>query len=386
MKYLCSIIFVLISYSVVFGESIHDDLNHMSLNMYNELAKKHKGHVKNFVYSPYPVADILGLLSIGARGETASQIKSVLTMNLTDEKIGKEFKVLGKSLRSSDKISIQTAEKMYVAEGLVIEPEFVKVAHDSFDAGVENINFADSKAATKSINSWVEKQTNNKIKNIIPENTLDDLTRLVLVNTLYFKGNWEHPFKLSATSKAKFHNTKSESVDVDMMKLSATLQIGKDDSFGVSILRLPYEDDKAELLIILPNEIERFKPIENQLEKLWDIQNYTSTRVSVFLPRFRVESTMNLIPLLKNMGIKLLFEGADLKGITKEPIGVSAFQQKAFIDVDEFGTEAGAAAAAIADNRAVLEEPSEVFRVDHPFMFTLMYDGLEIMSGRVEKL
>ncbi|KAK9874810.1 hypothetical protein WA026_005618 [Henosepilachna vigintioctopunctata] len=358
--------------------------NDFSIELFTELIK---GNNDNLAMSAFTVRNGIGMTALGARGETAKQIKNGLKLEESDEHIKQLFKSVLEHMKGAEYLSMETAVKAYLADGIAIEPEFKKIVTEYFNADVENVNFHEAKATAEKINSWVEEKTHHKIKGLIQENSISALTRFILVNTLYFRGRFLHPFAHLETEKKDFHISKTETVKVDMMKMSAHLSIAKNSELGVTMVALPYQNKKAELIIILPDDIEKTQVVEENIMKLWHNRNFTKDYVKVYLPRFRVESTLDMIPPLKKMGITNLFSEPDLSGISKEDIVVSAVKQKTYIDVNELGTEAASATAVEGITRS-LPGPRgipQIFRADRPFVFAILYDGICIFAGRVHK-
>ncbi|KAL3276848.1 hypothetical protein HHI36_012211 [Cryptolaemus montrouzieri] len=352
-----------------------------------DLCKEFMGQRNNVVYSPYSLETILGLLTIGAKGDTADELKKLLQLRSPDETLKSEFKFMQTEINGLDDVTMTSANKIYLGENFKIESDFLKTATEDFDAGVQNIDFKNTKDAVNEINSWVGNKTHNKIQNLLSEDKLDDDTRMVLVNAFYFKGEWQHPFKVLDTEKKNFHISKNETVKVDTMKVTATMFVHHVHEHKVTFLRLPYRggNGKIFLTIVLSHDIDVLHHMQAHLKRTIPKFNFTAEHMTVYLPKFRVEANLDLKPTLKKMGITKLFSTPNLSGITKESVAVDAVTQKVFINVDEQGTEAAAATAAEAvpcsDD---LPDPTiPVYKVDRPFFFCLQYDDLPIITGSI---
>ncbi|KAK9874813.1 hypothetical protein WA026_005621 [Henosepilachna vigintioctopunctata] len=362
--------------------------NKFNMDLFNYLLKDSK---PNMVFSGFCLHKILAMMSLGARGETAAQLKKALRLDDgTDQQIKEGYKSFSDQMKEAKHLTMETAIKAYVAEGLSLVPEMEKIATHYFDSGVENVNFNKPEETAAKINNWVEKETHHKIKNLITEDNIGPLTRFILANTFYFKGDFQHPFDVSATKKDDFHISKTETVQVDMMKLSASILTGVDSDIGVRMITLPYRNKAAQLAILLPDDIDKTDAMENNIMKIWEARNLTREYVEVHLPKFRVESSLDMIPALKKMGVTQLFSNADLSGIVKnaEDIFVKTIKQKTFIDVNEIGTEAASATFVDGVIRAghIPRENPIVFKVNRPFVFGILYDGVCLLAGKVHKL
>ncbi|KAL3276847.1 hypothetical protein HHI36_012210 [Cryptolaemus montrouzieri] len=352
-----------------------------------DLCKEYMAHGNNFVFSAYSLETILGLLTVGAKGDTADEIRKLLQLRSPDETLKSEFKLMQTELNGLEDVTMASANKIYLGENFKIESDFLKTATEDFDAGVQNIDFKNKKEAVNVINSWVENKTHNKIQNLLSEDKLDEATRMVLVNAFYFKGEWRHPFKIVDTEKKNFHVAKNETVKVDTMKVTATMYVHHSHEHKVTFLRLPYRggNGKTFLTIVLSHDIDVLHHMQAHLKRTIPKFNFTAEHMTVYLPKFRVEATLDLKPTLEKMGITKLFSAPDLSGITKESVAVDAVSQKVFINVDEEGTEAAAATAAqtVPYSSDVTLADVPVYHVDRPFFYCLQYDDLPIITGAI---
>jgi serpin B len=242
--------------------------------------------------------------------------------------------------------------------------------------------------ARKTINAWVEKKTNGKIKDLISPGVLDSMTRLVLTNAIYFKGNWAKQFKENRTQDAPFTLADGKKIEVAMMNQKAEFGYMETDTFQA--LELPYVDEELSMVILLPkeidalNEFEKALTTENLNQRLAEIHK---CEVVVFVPKFKTTSQFSLADVLKSMGMKDAFSSdADFSGINgKRDLFISAVIHKAFVEVNEEGTEAAAATGVVMRLTSVGPAAIPVFRADHPFLF-LIRDNLSgsiLFIGRV---
>ncbi|XP_047107925.1 leukocyte elastase inhibitor-like isoform X1 [Schistocerca piceifrons] len=331
----------------------------------------------NLFFSPTSVQVILALAHLGAKGSTAQEIAEGLHLPSDKAIIEEGFSALMHQLKGSDDTVLEVANKIYAQASFPIKEEF-QASAAKFLAEAEEADFV--KEAEKSrtlINEWVEMKTNKKIQNLIPQGALDALTRLVLVNAVYFKGIWSSQFKKDATSPMPFHITATEEKTVDMMHIKKKFMYTEAQQLESQVLELPYKGDQLSMVIILPKKIDGLRELERKLVdvNLPDIlQKLRKVDVNVYLPKFKLEHQVDLSDTLKKLGMKAMFDdcNADFTGIndSKPGLVVSKVFHKAFIEVNEEGTEAAAATGAVIRYRKA-QIPCEPvsFKADHPFTF-----------------
>ncbi len=229
--------------------------------------------------------------------------------------------------------------------------EFLETVRTNYDGQLSEVDFVKAaETARKTINTWVEKKTNNKIKNLIPKGVLNSMTRLVLTNAIYFKGNWAKQFKMDKTKDTPFTLANGRKVNVAMMNQTGQFNYMETESFQA--LELPYVDDELSMIILLPKEFDGLDEFEKTLtaENLskW-LGNLRNRKVIVSIPKFKMTSQFGLAPVLKSMGMVDAFSAnADFSGMNgKRDLFISAVIHKAYVDVNEEGTEAAAATAVL---------------------------------------
>jgi serpin B len=354
--------------------------------LYKEVLKENQG---NFLVSPFSIETVLALTHSGAKDETAYEIRAGLRLPNSTEKTEAVYATLLPTLKGNDKYALHTANKIYVKDGYPLKEDFKNKASTVFQSGIENIEFTQKVDAANTINSWVGKQTNNKIQNLIDPNILGPDTRIILINALYFKGKWVYPFESDSTIKRDFYKTAKDVVQVDTMHNTDVYNYYESPELKAKFLEMPYEGDDLSMVIVLPNEKEGLAALESQIEKVFAAPRFTQERVSVSLPKFTVENKIQLKKILQNLGINKAFsDEADLSGLAgkKGDLAISDVIQKAFINVTETGTEAAAATAVIGVDRIGFFGPPYVFYfdVDHPFLFYIVLkENLILFSGRV---
>jgi serpin B len=353
----------------------------------------------NQVVSPASITTALAMTWGGARGPTAAQMKKVLHFEGEPGPVGQAAGALGKSLVDPARpVVFRVASRLFGEKTLRFEATFQGATRAAFGAGLEPTDFRGAtEKARGAINQWVEAQTEKRIRDLVPAGGIDGETRLVLVNALYFLGDWHEPFTKEATSPAPFQVAPGTEKPVPTMHRLSTLRLSR--QAGLMALELPYKGREMSMLVVLPDDARGLPALEGALNAAsYDaiVRGLAPTRVLVSLPKFEVDpaESLSLGDMLVALGMHDAFDRrkADFTGIANPPdpadrLVISRVFHKAFVKVDEKGTEA-AAATAVAMMRAgsamVREEPV-VFRADHPFLFFIRDNatGLVVFMGRV---
>jgi serine protease inhibitor len=353
----------------------------------------------NQVVSPASITTALAMTWGGARGETAAQMKKVLHFEGAPLPLVQAAGALGRSLVDPARpLVFRVANRLFGEKTYRFESAFLEDTRAAFGAGVEPVDFRRAtEAARSAINQWVEAQTENRIRDLVPVGGVNGETRLVLVNALYFLGDWQEPFKKEGTSPAPFHLTARTERSVSTMHRLDTLRLFR--GSGFMALELPYKGRQMSMLVLLPDAVEGLSALEDSLsaaQLALIVKGLAPTRVSVSLPKFEVDpaQSLSLGAMLVALGMHDAFDRrkADFTGIAnpKDPadrLVLSRVFHKAFVKVDEKGTEA-AAATAVAMMRAGSAAPRDepvAFRADHPFLFLIQDNasGLVVFMGRV---
>ncbi len=328
----------------------------------------------NLCCSPYSISTALAMTYAGARGETARQMAQALHLTLDPARLHPAFAELEAGLRASqDKgdVLMQIANKLWPQVGYPFLETFLALTESYYGVTITPLDYRDPEAARLTINAWVEEKTHGKIVDLIRPGLLSPITTLVLVNAIYFKGNWAHQFDPQRTAPAPFWKTSSDSVEVPMMNQAADFRYGE--TAGCQILELPYVGENLAMTLLLPQEPDGLAALEAVLtvetlerwtKELWE------TRVEVHLPRFKVTGAFELKQALMALGMVDAFGGADFSGMDGTlSLFISAVVHQAFVEVNEEGAEAAAATAVIMARGMPMPPP--VFRADHPFLFLL---------------
>ncbi len=348
----------------------------------------------NVFFSPWSLFDCLVMLHVGSRKNTAKQLSTVLrfqnlgpNMAESPTAIYEAMKNLIESLSGikSSETDFATSSKVWLQPGFEIIEKFTNILKDLFLTRPETVDFVNSpEDARLAINRWVEEMTNYKIKDLIPDGSLTKETKLVLTNAVYFKGSWRHAFDPLWTQVSKFRLCNDETVDAEMMYMKVdggTRDVRYYCTSEYQVLGLPYTGGRLTMNIVLPNTPNGIKNILesmtndttliSQLIKA-DINNRIEP-IEVYIPKFKIDFSTELNGLLSSLGAEDMFDWrADFSGIsTEETLDVDSVIQKAFISVDEEGTEAAAATAVMMRGLrcAMPDFDPIVVRADHPFLF-----------------
>lgn len=364
--------------------------NRFAFSLYLQLRKEQKD--KNIFFSPYSISTALVMIYEGARGKTAKEMRSVLYIPeepaIRRANLARIINVFNKP---DKKYKLLTANALWAQKDYRFLNDYFKTVEKYYGGKATNLDFKDAEKREKSrrvINVWVEEQTGNRIKDLIPQGVLSDLTRLVLTNAIYFKGKWMKQFNPRDTKDENFTTITGKTIKVPMMRLTDDIaEFNYVEIDGVQILEMPYDSDELSMLILLPGR----NKLDN-LEKSLTLENLSrwkslliKQRVDVYLPRFKFETKYFMVETLSGLGMPTAFSrGADFSGMdgTKNLFIQNVIHQ-AFVEVNEEGTEAAAATGVVVGVKSIREIP--VFRADRPFIFIIQHKdtGGILFLGRV---
>ena len=362
-----------------------------ALDLYAQLDRAKPG--ENLFFSPTSISVALAMTAAGARGQTAAEMAQVLHLDRQLAEAHAYYHKLMQQWNAADPqrpYQLRVANRLWGQRGYPLCPDFLALTRQQYDAEMELLNFAQAGSATQEINQWVQKQTNDKIKDLLPAGAIDGSTRLVLTNAIYFKGDWLRPFAKDATQDQDFTLSARRKVKVSLMHQKALFGYCQQDSFQA--LELPYAGRELSMVILLPKKADGLPDLEKSLTlgRLPSLlPKLRSREVVTYIPRFKLESSFGLNETLEALGMKRAFSPeADFTGISaKKGLCISAVIHKAFVDVNEEGTEAAAATAVLMTKAraARLPEVTPVFRADHPFLFLIRdtQSGEVLFLGRV---
>jgi serpin B len=371
------------------------------IGLYGEI----RGGKENLFFSPYSISLALSMAREGAAGKTAEEMDEVLHLPRGGAGDGHARlraalappTVGGKREGAGPAYELSIANALWGQKGYAVKAPFLARLRDGYAASFPTVDFRDAAAARAAINAWVEEQTKRRIQDLIPEGLPTTDTRMVLANAVYFKAAWEEPFREASTEDAPFRAEEGE-VRVRMMR--RTDRFGYLETNLAQVLELPYVGRTTSMVVILPKAKDGLGALEQVLRgndddtgvpdgmEAW-LGRLGSAKVDVRLPRWKFTSGFDLSSALKAMGMRLAFDAkaADFSGIVDaEPLFIGAVLHKAFVGVDEKGTEAAAATAVMMRaGSAMRPEPPVEFKADHPFLFVIRHvpTGTVLFMGRV---
>ena len=350
----------------------------------------------NLFYSPYSISLALAMTYAGASGETAQQMADTLHFLLGQEKLHPAFNWLDAELakrgegaegKDGEGFRLNIVNAIWGQKDYEFLTDFLDVLAENYGAGLRILDFiTETEKSRLTINDWVSDQTEGRIEDLIPQGAIDALTRLVLTNAIYFNAAWENPFDKKMTADGPFYLLDGGQVIVPMMKQTESFSYTEGE--GYQAVELLYDGDELSMVIFLP-EAGQFEAFAEGLQAQQVdaiINDLQDTRVTLTMPRFEFDSEFSLKDTLAGMGMPIAFSGdADFSGMTgNQELSISDVVHKAFVAVDEAGTEAAAATSVIIKLTAVPEPPVEV-TIDRPFIFLIrdIETGAILFIGRV---
>jgi serpin B len=350
----------------------------------------------NLFLSPHSISLALAMTYAGARGTTEKEMTDTMQFLLSQEKLHPAFNALDQELakrgqgakgRDDKGFRLNIVNAIWGQKDYGFLPAFLDTLAMNYGAGLRLLDFKKSPEPSRiTINDWVSHETEDRINDLIPQGAIDELTRLVLTNAIYFNAAWQYPFPEGATSDGDFHTIDGKTISVPMMHITESFSYAQGDGYGAA--ELPYDGGELSMIVLLPDsgqfaafekglDAARFAAILGQMQ---------SRQVALGLPKFEYTSEFNLNDVLASMGMPQAFtDMADFSGMTgNRDIYISDVIHKAFVAVDEAGTEAAAATAVIMRATAMPAEPV-VMTIDRPFIFLIrdIQTGAVLFVGRV---
>lgn len=355
---------------------LEESLLSFTIDLHQKLLPDEDKH-ENVFYSPFSISVALSMVFAGARNDTAKQISDALHIK-ADGSVHKHFAdALSKVRGCGPEVELRVANRIALDASFPVLDSYLDLLKHAYFSSLSTVDFAnDFEKARIEINDWVEQATASKIKDLLAEGSVDDTTALVLVNAVYFKGEWKSPFLQEVTEPWDFRVDSSHTTRVEMMYQEDDFRMSRCEDLNVTALEIPYRGGKASMVVLLPDEVGGLRYLEENLSavKLRELLSNLSMKydVTLRLPKFKLEHSIDLEVALKALGINTMFtENADLTGVSMaKKLRISKVVHKAFVEIDEVGTEAAAATAATVCCDSAPEETVE-FVVDRPFMLVI---------------
>jgi serpin B len=344
----------------------------------------------NLLMSPVSILGAFGPVANGAQGETEAAIVRSLHLPAGANRSRDLGSLLRTLDRAGDGATLKIANAMWLQQGFQVRPDFIRSAQDDYGASVDSVDFRKAPgAAADHINTWVAARTNDRIKTLVSPSMINGCTRLIITNAVYFLGDWRTPFNASDTTDRPFHLGDGSTRSAALMTQKANFRYGESDS--LQMLDLPYRDARLSMTVLLPRARDGLPALEAQLAGalsgwLAMLDASEPRTVRVYLPRTRIEATYELNRPLGAMGMGIAFTShADFGGIAQADLAIGQVIQKAFLRIDEKGTEAAAATGVTIEATSPPPHPLPLFRADHPFLFVIREreSGALLFLGRV---
>ncbi|XP_055502301.1 serpin I2-like [Leucoraja erinacea] len=356
--------------------SLHGDITMgFTVDLYHAVRSVRKKG--NILCSPTSISVGLAMVALGGRGTTLQQLRKGLHFDKGPE--GEEFSMLKKqsSIMStnSEKCQLKLANALYIQDGYSLSQQYLGGIQEFFDNAVRTVNFQDSSSTANIINKWIANQTSGKVNNLVSSHSFSPLTKLVLVNAIYFKGRWKHAFNSQNTRLMEFYKEGGSVVEIPMMHQQAMCRFGyfTAGEMRYQVLELPYSGEEVSITLALPEEgadlVELERHLTPQLIDKWD-STMVEDEIEIGLPRFIIQQKLDLTEPLEVLNITEIFKaGADLSGMTESAdLHISQAVHRAFIEINEEGSEAAASTGLAA---AIMSLPRHQFMANHPFMFLI---------------
>lgn len=368
--------------------SFQDAANAFAFDIFREVHEVTEG---NLFISPYSIFTALAMTYEGARGETADEMANVLNVKQDNESFHIYMKNLYDVLNTkNEEYNISTANALWVKENLQLLETYLNVIREHYGGDATEVDFSNPTESAAIINQWVENQTNGLIKDLITADAISPLTALILTNAIYFKGIWEIQFDPVNTTNRTFETAAETSIEAPTMSLIHTEDVFYyTETDDLQILELLYTGDDISMIILLPknNDLSTaIDTIDNDMFSEWT-GSMVETNVDIYLPKFKVETSYSLGDYLIELGMNIPFTSeANFSGITgKKDLFISKVLHKAFIDVNEEGTEAAAATAVYMELTVNGGSSRIVFDCNHPFMYLIQHKqtGMILFMGSI---
>jgi len=369
--------------------SVAEANNAFGLDIYRRLAEENR---ENLFFSPLSLTTALAMTYGGARGTTAQEMAQTLRFSLPQEELhpallGLSQELMGSVQGQGQELSVANA--LWLKTGLRLLPDFLGLIEANYGKEINQLDFCQEEVSREAINSWVAERTRERIKELIPPGVLKCETRLVLTNAVYFLGEWIHKFDPQETSPDPFFSGGGKEIKTKFMNQTGSFAYGEGE--GYQVLEMPYQGRRLVMTVLLPKAKDGLAGLESRLDGEW-LKEAVSTlkprQVKLSLPRFQVDARLDLAKHLVAAGMaEACSARADFSGMTGERnLSIDSVLQRAWLKVDEKGTEAAAATAVVVGlTAAVKPQEPVVFKADHPFLFLIRdrRTGAVLFMGRL---
>lgn len=372
-KIISTILIVLIS-RLTFSQNISDENNRFAFNLFHKLANSSG----NCIFSPYSVSTALIMTAAGARSETEKEMIQVLYMKDNIRAFHQKYAEHMNKVENKTKIQLNIASSLWFQKGFKFQGPFMEILNKAYNASLNQCDFAaNPKMEASRINQWVEERTKGKIKDLVNTSMINNSTKMMLINAIYFYGEWKMIFNKNLTRDGNFYQNAGQAIKVRFMNSVDKMKYAADNDFQV--LAIPYQKNEASMLVFLPKSKADFESYIQSLthEKFKSlILKMSEFKIDLSLPKFSFSSQFELDKVLSEMGMKHPFSNhADFSGINgKRELKIDQVIHKAFIEVSEKGTEAAAATIVNIKETAAAPDKEKIirFNANHPFIFMIL--------------
>ncbi|XP_057339206.1 serpin B3-like [Microplitis mediator] len=364
--------------------NISSSINKFSIKLHQAMAKKTNG---SFISSPLSAAMVLMMAAYGARDENANKMNEMLHFDTNNNTYKTGIYSLIKMFDALNPIGFKLANKIYAGKSTKIESDFINLVNTIFQSSFENVDFGHSEDTTTKINNWRAEKNYQRIRNVIESNELNADTELILINSLYFSALWKYPFNRTNNILKKFNINDNEAIEQTIMyNYGLVSYYTKFEALKINAATFefksdPNNDEQLRFIILMPRYGYYTNDVEQNLHKLQlsDLYNRTST-LNLWLPKFRIESTMNLEDMLNQLG-------TNFSGISKQGSGLKMNRvvQKLTLEINELGIEAAVHSEASFNNKIGNSAPplkQDLIFDEFSFDFLIIYNDIILLTGR----
>lgn len=357
--------------------------NQLAFKLYTHFAQRITD--KNIFLSPWSITSALSMTYEGAKTVSKKEMENTLYLSDQEDLRKPAMKKLFNYLTDNNSFDLNIANALFLHQNYKLLDIYTQTIEKFYRGQVQRVNFLNEEESREIINDWVEDKTNDKIENLIPKKVINDLTRLILVNAIYFKSNWHYEFDEDKTKERNFQVSKTQFITAPLMYLPAKEEFKYFENKAFQAIELPYLDKKLSMVVILPKDEMNLSAKVDYKQYKGFINKLMPHKVKIYFPKFKFRNKYMMADALKEMGMRKSFTNqADFSGISgKKDLKISQVIHQSFIEVNEEGTEASAATAVVMSRKSISRNP--LFKADHPFTFLIKDNatGLILFIGRV---